>query len=148
MGAAWRACRLIDAPRCVTESNGIKVKKPQDCNAFRERVPDVIKHFHVRGFCVPYGDLRRQAHAAGVPMQPSANGEILEMNCGAPSYRVKDGLMEEEAGPRLVLSIDRQRAFCSVVACTIAFLNLIRTLATSCSKVCFRLSPIQFKLSR
>ena len=70
------------------------------------------------------------------------------MNCGAPSYRLKDGLMEEEAGLWLVRSIDRQRAFCSVVACTIAFLNLITTLAAPCSKVCFRLSPIQFKLSR
>ena len=81
-------------------------------------------------------------------MGPSADGEILEMNRGAPLYRVKDGLMEEEAGRWLVLSIDRQLAFCSVVACTIAFLNLIRALAAPCSKVCFRLSPIQFKLSR
>jgi hypothetical protein len=52
-----------------------------------ECLPDVIKHLYERVFRLPYGDVRRETHAVGVPMQPAADEAILEMNCVAPSYR-------------------------------------------------------------
>lgn len=82
--------------------NEIKVKTPDDWTAFEARVMSGIEHYRERGFCVSYGDLRREVHAVAVPMKAGADGEILVFNCGVPSYLVKEGQMEGDVGPRLV----------------------------------------------
>lgn len=82
--------------------NEIKVKTPDEWKTFEERVMSGIEHFRERGFCVSYGDLRREVHAVAVPMKPGPDGEILVFNCGVPSYLAKDGQMEGDVGPRLL----------------------------------------------
>ena len=100
MGRALLAAMPRDRREALL--NEIKVKTPQEWNAFQQRILDSITHFHERGFCVSYGDLRREVHAVAVPMKPTPDGEILVFNCGVPSYLVKDGQMEEDVGPRLL----------------------------------------------
>jgi DNA-binding IclR family transcriptional regulator len=82
--------------------NEISVKTPDEWNTFGQRVLQSIDYFHERGFCVSYGDLRREVHAVAVPMRPAADGEILVFNCGVPSYLLKDGQLERDVGPRLL----------------------------------------------
>lgn len=82
--------------------NEIAVKSPQDWSTFRDRVMSSIDYFYERGFCVSYGDLRREVHAVAVPMKPAPDGEILVFNCGVPSYLLKDNQLEADIGPRLV----------------------------------------------
>ncbi|WP_256675666.1 IclR family transcriptional regulator [Pseudomonas sp. R5(2019)] len=82
--------------------NEIKVRTPDDWNTFHTRIEQAIQDFHERGFCVSYGDLRREIHAVAVPMRAMADGEILVFNCGVPAFMLNDGQLTNDIGPRLV----------------------------------------------
>ncbi|OAJ52819.1 IclR family transcriptional regulator [Paraburkholderia ginsengiterrae] len=107
MGRALLAA--LPAERREALCNEIAVKSPHDWSTFRDRVLSSVDYYYERGFCVSYGDLRREVHAVAVPMKPSADGEILAFNCGVPSYSLKDKQLESDTGPRL-LSIVRSVA--------------------------------------
>ncbi|MFT4069767.1 IclR family transcriptional regulator [Paraburkholderia sp.] len=100
MGRALLAALTVERREALL--NEISVKSPDDWATFGERVLRGIDYFRERGFCVSYGDLRREVHAVAVPMKPAADGEILVFNCGVPSYLLKEGQLESDVGPRLV----------------------------------------------
>ncbi|MDE1167716.1 MAG: IclR family transcriptional regulator [Pseudomonas sp.] len=82
--------------------NEIKVRTPEDWNTFQGRIEESIQEFQERGFCVSYGDLRREIHAVAVPMRAMADGEILVFNCGVPAFMLSEGQLMNDIGPRLV----------------------------------------------
>ncbi|MNJ24877.1 Pca regulon regulatory protein [compost metagenome] len=82
--------------------NEIKVRTPEDWNAFHVRIEESIQEFQTRGFCVSYGDLRKEIHAVAVPMRAMGDGEILVFNCGIPSFMLSEGQLIKDVGPRLV----------------------------------------------
>jgi len=82
--------------------NEIKVRTPDDWSAFQGRIEQGIQDYQERGFCVSYGDLRREIHAVAVPMRPMADGEILVFNCGVSSFLLNEGQLKNDLGPRLV----------------------------------------------
>ncbi|WP_232239883.1 IclR family transcriptional regulator [Pseudomonas alkylphenolica] len=82
--------------------NQIKVRTPEDWTAFQGRIEESIQDVHARGFCLSYGDLRREIHAVAVPMRPMADGEILVFNCGVSAFLLNEGQLKNDIGPRLV----------------------------------------------
>jgi len=100
MGRALLAAMPRD--RRAALCNEIKVKTPADWTTFQERIELSIDEYYERGFCVSYGDLRREIQAVAVPMRPMADGEILVFNCGVPTYLLTDGQLQNDVGPRLV----------------------------------------------
>jgi len=82
--------------------NEMKVKTPEDWKAFGPRIEKSIQEYYRSGFCVSYGDLRREIHAVAVPMRATADGEIMCFNCGVPSFLLSEGQLTNDIGPRLV----------------------------------------------
>ncbi|WP_449433049.1 IclR family transcriptional regulator [Pseudomonas putida] len=82
--------------------NEIKVRSPQDWQRYQARIEESIQMYQARGFCLSYGDLRREIHAVAVPMRPMADGEILVFNCGIPAFLLDEGQLAQDVGPRLV----------------------------------------------
>ncbi|MGF0239054.1 IclR family transcriptional regulator [Rhodococcus sp. IEGM1300] len=82
--------------------NEIKVRTPDDWKTFQVRIEESVQEFYDHGFCVSYGDLRREIHAVAVPMRPMADGEILVFNCGVSAFMLNEGQLKNDIGPRLV----------------------------------------------
>jgi DNA-binding IclR family transcriptional regulator len=82
--------------------NEIKVKTPDDWKAFQAQIVEGVRDYQEHGYCVSYGDLRREIHAVAVPMRPMADGTFLVFNCGVSAYLLSDGQLTGDIGPRLV----------------------------------------------
>jgi DNA-binding IclR family transcriptional regulator len=82
--------------------NEIKVRTPDDWKTFQTRIEESVQEYHELGFCLSYGDLRREIHAVAVPMRAMADGETLVFNCGVSSYLLNEGQLKNDIGPRLV----------------------------------------------
>ncbi|TAK37776.1 MAG: IclR family transcriptional regulator, partial [Betaproteobacteria bacterium] len=82
--------------------NQMKVKQPEILRKFKPQIDRGLEDVRSRGFCTSIGELRREVHAAGVPMRRSVDGEIVSFNCGVPAFLLKKGQLEDDIGPRLV----------------------------------------------
>ena len=82
--------------------NEIKVKTPDDWKSFQPRIAESIRDYREHGYCVSYGDLRREVHAVAVPMRPMADGTILVFNCGISAFLLRGDQLTDDIGPRLV----------------------------------------------
>jgi len=85
--------------------NQMKVKEPELHRKYRPQMDKAIEDIRMRGFCVSYGELRREIHSVGVPMRRTVDGEIVAFNCSVPSFVLKKGQLEEDLGPRLVAMV-------------------------------------------
>jgi DNA-binding IclR family transcriptional regulator len=85
--------------------NQMKVKEPELHRKYRPQMDKAIEDIRMRGFCVSYGELRREVHSVGVPMRRTVDGEIVAFNCSVPSFVLKKGQLEEDLGPRLVAMV-------------------------------------------
>jgi len=85
--------------------NQMKVKEPELHRKNRPQMDKAFEDIRMRGFCVSYGELRREVHSVGVPMRRTVDGEIVAFNCSVPSFVLKKGQLEEDLGPRLVTMV-------------------------------------------
>jgi DNA-binding IclR family transcriptional regulator len=85
--------------------NQMKVKDPELHRKYRAQIDKSIEDVRMRGFCVSYGELRREIYSVGVPMRRTVDGEIVAFNCSMPSFVLKKGQLEEDLGPRLVTMV-------------------------------------------
>ena len=85
--------------------NQMKVKDPELHRKYRAQIDKSIEDIRMRGFCVSYGELRREVYSVGVPMRRTVDGEIVAFNCSVPSFVLKKGQLEEDLGPRLVTTV-------------------------------------------
>ena len=85
--------------------NQMKVKEPEQHRKYRPQMDKAIEDIRMRGFCVSYGEMRREIHSVGVPMRRTVDGEIVAFNCSVPSFVLKKGQLEEDLGPRLVAMV-------------------------------------------
>jgi len=85
--------------------NQMKVKEPELHRKFRPQMDKAIEDIRMLGFCVSYGEVRREVHSVGVPMRRTVDGEIVAFNCSVPSFVLKKGQLEEDLGPRLVAMV-------------------------------------------
>lgn len=85
--------------------NQMKVKDPELHRKYRPQIDKSIEDIRMRGFCVSYGELRREIYSVGVPMRRTVDGEIVAFNCSVPSFVLKKGQLEEDLGPRLVAMV-------------------------------------------
>jgi DNA-binding IclR family transcriptional regulator len=85
--------------------NQMKVKEPELHRKYRPQMDKAIEDIRMRGFCVSYGEVRREVHSVGVPMRRTVDGEIVAFNCSVPSFVLKKGQLEEDLGPRLVAMV-------------------------------------------
>lgn len=92
--------------------NRLKVHDPQGFERDFSLFEADQKLFAERGFCHSRGDWRREVHAIAVPIRQ--RDEVIALNCTMSSYRLRKGLLEKEAAPRLLeaaLRIEQSSGF-------------------------------------
>ena len=65
-------------------------------------IEQALRDYHERGFCLSIGDWRSDVNAVGVPMLPIAGSRLLTFNCAAPSFVLRQHMLEDDIGPRLI----------------------------------------------
>lgn len=65
-------------------------------------IEQALRDYEERGFCLSIGGWRNDVNAVGVPMLPIAGSRLLTFNCNAPSFVLRQHMLEDDIGPRLV----------------------------------------------
>jgi DNA-binding IclR family transcriptional regulator len=65
-------------------------------------IEQALRDYQERGFCLSIGEWRSDVNAIGVPMLPIAGTRLLTFNCAAPSFVLRQHMLEDDIGPRLV----------------------------------------------
>ena len=78
--------------------NQMKVKEPETLRKYQAAIAKSLEDIRAKGFCVSYGDLRREIHAVGVPMRRTVDGEIITFNCGIPAFMRKRASSRRTSG--------------------------------------------------
>lgn len=65
-------------------------------------IEQALRDYRERGFCLSLGDWRNDVNAVAVPMLPIAGCRLLTFNCAAPSFTLRQHMLEDDIGPRLV----------------------------------------------
>ncbi len=93
------ACTPLERDALINE---VKVKDPEFWVKYEDFVEKSLANYLKLNFCYSYGDLRPDIYAVAAPLPRQPNSEIVVINCVLQSYRVAQGELESNYGPRLV----------------------------------------------
>lgn len=65
-------------------------------------IDQALRDYRERGFCLSLGDWRNDVNAVAVPMLPIAGCRLLTFNCAAPAFTLRQHMLEDDIGPRLI----------------------------------------------
>lgn len=82
--------------------NEVRVKDACFFEKHKEALEKSLTEYRSLNFCYSYGDLRQDVYAVAAPLPRQPNSEIVVINCVLQSYRVAQGELESNYGPRLV----------------------------------------------
>lgn len=94
-------CGLPETER-ETLMNNIRQRDPANWPKHKAGIEQALRDYQERGFCLSIGDWRSDVNAVGVPMLPIAGSRLLTFNCAAPSFVLRQHMLEDDIGPRLV----------------------------------------------
>ena len=82
--------------------NALQVKDPEEWQRHEAAVTRSLSDFKQYGFCMAKGDILSDVYGVGVPLASSAHDELIVFNCVVHAYQGKNGVLENDIGPRLV----------------------------------------------
>ena len=82
--------------------DNIRQRDPEDWSKHKAGIEQSLRDYEERGFCMSIGGWRSDVNAVGVPMLPIAGCRLLTFNCNAPSFVLRQHMLEDDIGPRLV----------------------------------------------
>lgn len=85
--------------------NEIRIKAPEMWERHHKKVLQSLADFERLGFCMSWGDLRRDIYAVGVPLRLLSTGDIVVFNCAMQSLLVKPSQIRNDIGPRLAAMV-------------------------------------------
>lgn len=85
--------------------NEIRIKTPVMWERHHKKVLQSLVDFEKLGFCMSWGDLRREVHAVGVPLRLMSTGDIVVFNCAMQSFLVKPAQIRNDIGPKLAAMV-------------------------------------------
>jgi DNA-binding IclR family transcriptional regulator len=94
-------CGLPEDERDKLMEN-IRQRDPARWPKNKAGIEQALRDYKERGFCLSIGDWRSDVNAVGVPMLPIAGCRLLTFNCAAPSFVLRQHMLEDDIGPRLV----------------------------------------------
>jgi DNA-binding IclR family transcriptional regulator len=100
MGRAM-LCGLPEDERGKLMEN-IRQKDPANWPKHKAGIEQALRDYQERGFCLSIGDWRSDVNAVGVSMLPIAGCRMLTFNCAAPSFVLRQHMLEDDIGPRLI----------------------------------------------
>lgn len=80
----------------------IRQRHPDEWPKHKAGIEQALRDYQQRGFCLSIGDWRSDVNAVGVPMLPIAGCRLLTFNCAAPSFLLRQHMLEDDIGPRLL----------------------------------------------
>jgi DNA-binding IclR family transcriptional regulator len=80
----------------------IRQRDPDRWTKNKAGIEQAMRDYQERGFCLSIGDWRSDVNAVGVPMLPIAGSRLLTFNCAAPSFLLRQHMLEDDIGPRLI----------------------------------------------
>lgn len=80
----------------------IRQRDPVNWPKHKAGIEQALRDYQERGFCLSIGEWRGDVNAVGVPMLPIAGCRLLTFNCAAPSFVLRQHMLEDDIGPRLV----------------------------------------------
>jgi DNA-binding IclR family transcriptional regulator len=82
--------------------DNIRQRDPARWPKHKAGIEQALRDYNERGFCLSIGEWRSDVNAVGVPMLPIAGCRLLTFNCAAPSFVLRQHMLEDDIGPRLV----------------------------------------------
>ena len=82
--------------------DNIRQREPENWTKHKAGIEQALRDYEERGFCLSIGGWRSDVNAVGVPMLPIAGSRLLTFNCNAPSFVLRQHMLEDDIGPRLV----------------------------------------------
>jgi DNA-binding IclR family transcriptional regulator len=82
--------------------DNIRQRDPTRWPKHKAGIEQALRDYNERGFCLSIGEWRSDVNAVGVPMLPIAGCRLLTFNCAAPSFVLRQHMLEDDIGPRLV----------------------------------------------
>jgi len=83
---------IAEIRRATPKGEWLKIKAGIDQGAI---------DYQEKGFCFSLGDWRENVNSIAVPLI-QADGSVLSINCGGPSWQLSAEKLEKDVGPRLV----------------------------------------------
>jgi len=83
---------IAEIRRATPKGEWLKIKAGIDQGAI---------DYQEKGFCFSLGDWRENVNSIAVPLI-QADGSVLSINCGGPSWQLSAKKLEKDVGPRLV----------------------------------------------
>jgi DNA-binding IclR family transcriptional regulator len=80
----------------------IRQEDPASWPQLKIWIEQALRDCQERGFCLSIGQWRSDVNAVAVPMLPIAGSRRLAFNCAAPSFILRQHMLEDDIGPRLV----------------------------------------------
>lgn len=103
MGRAYlAACTPADRDAIMNE---IRVYTPQIWEQHKDKVLQGLSDYERHGFCMAWGDLRREFNAVAVPLRPFGGEDIVVFNCVLQSVVMKPAQIRADIGPRLAAMV-------------------------------------------
>jgi len=103
MGRAYlAACTPADRDAIMNE---IRVYTPQIWERHKDKVRQGLSDYERYGFCMSWGDLRREFNAVAVPLRPFGGDEVVVFNCVLQSFAMKPARIRADIGPRLAAMV-------------------------------------------
>ena len=94
-------CGLPQGERETLMEN-IHQRDPANWPKHKTGIDQAVRDYQERGFCLSIGEWRSDVNAVGVPMLPIAGSRLLTFNCAAPSFVLRQHMLEDDIGPRLI----------------------------------------------
>jgi DNA-binding IclR family transcriptional regulator len=85
--------------------NQLRLSAPELWTRHEEKVAQSLAEFERYGFCMSWGDLRRDIYAVAAPLRVAGSDEIFVFNCVLPSVEVKPARVRSDIGPRLAAMV-------------------------------------------
>ena len=65
-------------------------------------IEKALKEYERWGFCISIGMWRQDINAVGTAINSVAGSRMLTLNCAAPSFQLRQHMLEDDVGPRLL----------------------------------------------
>jgi DNA-binding IclR family transcriptional regulator len=100
MGRAYLAAIPEEERASVMEQ--IRESDVQNWPQVKEGIDRAVAEYHEKGYCLSLGDWRKEVHAIAVPLVPEDGAEVMVFSCSGASFQLRQQVMEEDIGPRLL----------------------------------------------
>ena len=94
-------CGMPEQEREVLMSH-IRSENPKEWPLRKVGIDQALRDYQEHGFCYSIGEWRKDVSGVAVPIIPVDGSRLYSFNCAAPSFVLKQQMIVEDIGPRLV----------------------------------------------